>query len=55
MYGKANPLDGLKVMGKYVKALHAKDGTYPVNPNELGKEVPIPDRRSEFSGSNFIP
>ncbi len=37
MYGKANPLDGLKVIGKYVKALHAKDGLYPVNPRRTGK------------------
>jgi sugar phosphate isomerase/epimerase len=48
MYGKSNPLDGLKVIGKYVKALHAKDGTYPVNPNELGKEVPIPGGEVDF-------
>jgi L-ribulose-5-phosphate 3-epimerase len=48
MYGKANPLDGLKVIGKYVKALHAKDGTYPVNPNELGKEIPIPGGEVNF-------
>jgi L-ribulose-5-phosphate 3-epimerase len=48
MYGKANPLDGLKVIGKYVKALHAKDGTYPVNPDELGKEVPIPEGEVNF-------
>lgn len=48
MYGKANPLDGLKVIGKYVKALHAKDGTYPVNPNELGREVPIPGGEVDF-------
>jgi L-ribulose-5-phosphate 3-epimerase len=48
MYGKANPLDGLKVIGKYVKAVHAKDGTYPVNPNELGKEVPIPGGEVNF-------
>jgi L-ribulose-5-phosphate 3-epimerase len=48
MYGKANPLDGLKVIGKYVKVLHAKDGTYPVNPNELGKEVPIPGGEVNF-------
>lgn len=48
MYGKSNPLDGLKVIGKYVKALHAKDGTYPVNPNELGKEVPIPNGEVNF-------
>jgi L-ribulose-5-phosphate 3-epimerase len=48
MYGKANPLDGLKVIGKYVKALHAKDGQYPVNPVELGKEVPIPTGEVNF-------
>jgi len=48
MYGKANPLDGLKVIGRYVKSLHAKDGTYPVNPNELGKEVPIPGGEVNF-------
>jgi L-ribulose-5-phosphate 3-epimerase len=48
MYGKANPLDGLKVIGKYVKSLHAKDGTYPVNPKELGKEVPIPTGEVNF-------
>jgi sugar phosphate isomerase/epimerase len=48
MYGKANPLDGLKVIGKYVKALHAKDGLYPVNPLELGKEVPIPTGEVNF-------
>jgi L-ribulose-5-phosphate 3-epimerase len=50
MYGKANPLDGLKVIGKYVKSLHAKDGTYPVNPRELGKEVPIPTGEVNFPG-----
>ena len=48
MYGKANPSDGLKVIGKYVKALHAKDGNYPTNPNELGKEVPIPQGEVNF-------
>jgi L-ribulose-5-phosphate 3-epimerase len=48
LYGNANPLDGLKVLGKYVKALHAKDGTYPTNPYELGKEVPIPTGEVNF-------
>jgi len=48
MYGKANPLDGLKVIGKYVKALHAKDGNYPTNPYALGKEVPIPTGEVNF-------
>ena len=48
MYGKSNPVDGLKVIGKYVKSLHAKDGLYPVNPRELGKEVPIPTGEVNF-------
>lgn len=48
MYGKANPLDGLKVLSKYIKAFHAKDGTYPTNPQELGKEVPIPEGEVDF-------
>jgi L-ribulose-5-phosphate 3-epimerase len=48
MYGKANPVDGLKVIGKYVRALHAKDGLYPINPRELGKEVPIPTGEVDF-------
>jgi len=48
LYGKANPLDGLKVIGKYVKALHAKDGMYPTDPNKLGNEVPIPTGEVNF-------
>jgi len=42
LYGKANPLDGLKMLSKYVRSLHAKDGHYPTNPKLLGEEVPIP-------------
>jgi L-ribulose-5-phosphate 3-epimerase len=42
LYGKANSLDGLKMLSKYVRSLHAKDGHYPTNPKQLGKEVPIP-------------
>ncbi|WP_018616944.1 sugar phosphate isomerase/epimerase family protein [Segetibacter koreensis] len=48
LYGKANPLDGLKVLGKYVRSFHAKDGLYPTNPNELGKEVLIPKGEVNF-------
>jgi sugar phosphate isomerase/epimerase len=48
LYGKANPLDGLKVIGKYVRGLHAKDGQYPTDPYKLGKEVPIPEGEVDF-------
>jgi L-ribulose-5-phosphate 3-epimerase len=48
LYGKANPLDGLQVLGKYVRSLHAKDADYPTNPNELGKEYPIPEGKVDF-------
>lgn len=42
LYGKANPLDALDVIGKWVKNMHAKDGLHPTNPRDLGQEVAIP-------------
>lgn len=41
MYGKANPLDALDIIGSYVKGVHAKDGEYPTDPMELGVEKPL--------------
>ena len=48
MYDKANPLDGLQILGKYVKSLHAKDGKYPTDTYKLGKEIPIPEGEVDF-------
>ena len=48
LYGKGNPLDALDVFGKYVKNLHAKDGLYPTNGRELGKEVAVGEGKSEY-------
>ncbi len=48
LYGKANPVDSLDVFGKYVKNLHAKDGLYPTNGRELGKEVAIGKGKVEW-------
>ncbi|HUI40376.1 MAG TPA: sugar phosphate isomerase/epimerase family protein [Terriglobia bacterium] len=48
LYGKANPVDALDVIGKYVKNMHAKDGLYPTNPRDLGEEVAIPHGKVEF-------
>jgi L-ribulose-5-phosphate 3-epimerase len=41
LYGKANPLDALDLLGPLVRGVHAKDGLYPTNPKQLGREVPI--------------
>lgn len=49
LYGKANPVDALEVIGKYIKGVHAKDGFYPTDPKELGKEVPIGEGRVDFA------
>ncbi len=48
LYGKANPVDALDVIGKYVKNMHAKDGFYPTNPRDLGREVAIPHGLVDF-------
>lgn len=41
LYGKANPVDSLKVFGKYVRDVHAKDGRYPTNGLRLGEETAL--------------
>ncbi len=41
LYGKANPVDAVEILGPCVLSVHAKDGRWPTNPNELGEEVPI--------------
>jgi sugar phosphate isomerase/epimerase len=41
LYGKANPIDALGIIGEYVKNIHAKDGHYPTSGKELGKEVSL--------------
>jgi sugar phosphate isomerase/epimerase len=48
LYGKANPVDAIKVLGPYVRAMHAKDGNWPTNPYELGKEVLIGKGEVDF-------
>jgi len=48
MYGKANPVDALDMIGKYVRCVHAKDGEYPVDGRNLGAEKPIGQGRVNF-------
>jgi L-ribulose-5-phosphate 3-epimerase len=50
LYGKANPVDALRIFGPLVKDVHAKDGCYPTadNPYYLGAEKPIPEGDVDF-------
>ena len=48
LYGKANPVDALDVFGGYVRNLHAKDGCYPTNGHDLGKETKVGEGKVNF-------
>jgi L-ribulose-5-phosphate 3-epimerase len=48
LYGKANPVDAIELLGPYVQGIHAKDGLWPTNPKELGQEVPIGKGKVDF-------
>ena len=52
LYGKANPVDALDVIGKYVMDTHIKDGMYPTCGDKLGKETRIGDGKVDFF--NFV-
>lgn len=41
LYGKANPVDAVDILGPYIRAMHAKDGRWPTDPSRLGEEVLI--------------
>ncbi len=48
LYGMANPVDALDVFGRYVRGVHAKDGRYPTNGSELGRETPLGEGQVNF-------
>ena len=48
LYGKANPVDAIELIGPYVQGIHAKDGLWPTNPRELGEELPIGKGKVNF-------
>ena len=41
LYGKANPVDAVDIIGPHVRSMHAKDGRWPTDPMKLGEEVLI--------------
>lgn len=53
LYGKANPVDALDMIGKYVCDLHLKDGLYPTDGKNLGREVRFGDGKANFK--EFLP
>ena len=48
LYGKANPVDALDVIGPYVRNLHVKDGFYPTDGHSLGRETKLGEGRVDF-------
>jgi len=48
LYGKANPVDALDVIGKLVRGVHAKDGCYPTTGGQLGRETPLGEGKVNF-------
>src|SRR5260370_32891262 len=48
LYGKANPVDAIELLGPYVQGIHAKDGLWPTNPRQLGQEVAIGKGKEDF-------
>jgi sugar phosphate isomerase/epimerase len=41
MYDRGHPFYAIDVYGKYIKLVNCKDGLYPVDPRNLGREVQI--------------
>ncbi|MHB1357255.1 MAG: sugar phosphate isomerase/epimerase family protein [Anaerolineae bacterium] len=41
LYGKANPIDAVGILGQWIRGVHVKDGLYPTNGRELGHETPV--------------
>ena len=48
LYGKANPVDGLDILGKYIMDMHAKDGVYPSTGASLGVQKQIGQGAVDF-------
>jgi len=48
MYDRGHPFYSLDIYGKYIKLVNAKDGLYPTDPRNLGKEVQIGQGKVDF-------
>ena len=42
LYGSGEPIEALRKVGRYVRSVHCKDGTWAAQPGkEWGREVPL--------------
>jgi len=48
MYGNANGADWVRIFGKYITEVHAKDGDYPADGYTLGEERKIGEGKVDF-------
>ena len=48
MYGNANPVDALDLLGPHIRDVHAKDGDYPTDGRNLGPERVLGEGRVNF-------
>lgn len=48
LYGKANPVDAAEILAPHIRAIHAKDGLWPTDPSQLGREVVIGTGKVDF-------
>ena len=48
LYGKANAVDAVDLLGPWVRDVHAKDGLYPTDGRNLGNETRIGDGKVNF-------
>ena len=46
--GKGHPLDALDVYGRHLRAVNAKDGLFPADVRQLGKETPLGEGKVNF-------
>jgi L-ribulose-5-phosphate 3-epimerase len=46
--GKGHPLDALEVYGRHLKAVNAKDGLFPTDARNLGRETPLGEGKVDF-------
>ncbi len=48
LYGKGNAADAVLVFGKYIRDVHIKDGFYPTDGKNLGRECPAGEGLANF-------